>query len=145
MNQRVLVVDDERIIANTLEAILWNEGYEAKAAYSAEQALEMIVEWHPTFAIVDVVLPQLNGIEFSKLLHAQFPSCGLLLMSGATVTGELLDQAEKDGHKFDVIAKPAHPSILLEKIAEILRRAENPQVGFLSNKATALAPADIYF
>jgi DNA-binding response OmpR family regulator len=117
---RVLIVDDEQVIANTLEAILRSNGYEARTAYSAEQALELIAEWQPAFAIVDVILPQLNGIEFCKLLRAQFPACGFLLISGETLTGELLEQAEKDGQTFEVVAKPVHPNVLLERAAAML-------------------------
>jgi DNA-binding response OmpR family regulator len=119
MNHRVLIVDDEPNIANTLEAILRSTGYEAQAAHSAEQALEMIAEWPPAFAIVDVVLPGLNGIEFGKLLRARYPECGLCLFSGETRTGELLDEAEREGHQFEVIAKPVHPNVFLEKIAAV--------------------------
>lgn len=120
MSQRVLILDDEPVIANTLEAILRSAGYEAKATYSAEQALELIAGWQPDFAIVDVILPLLNGIEFSKLLRGSFPECGVLLFSGETRTAEILEQTEKEGYKFEVMAKPVHPEILLEKTAEAL-------------------------
>jgi DNA-binding response OmpR family regulator len=125
MNQRILIVDDEQIVANTLEAILRREGYEAKAVYSAEQALEQVAKWQPAFAIVDVVLPQLNGIELCKLLRAQFPACELLLISGETLTSELLVEAENDGHRFEIVAKPFHPGALLKKTEEMLARARD--------------------
>lgn len=128
MGQRVLIVDDEPNIANTFEAIFRSAGYEAKAAYSAEQALEVIAEWEPSVAIVDVILPLLNGIEFGKLLLSRFPECGLLLFSGQPCTCELIEQAEKEGHTFGVIAKPVHPSVLLEKTAEMLARTQERPV-----------------
>lgn len=126
MNHRVLIVDDEPNIANTLEAILRSAGYEAKATGSAEQALEVVADWQPALAIVDVILPLLNGIELSKLLRARFPECGLLLFSGETCTGELLEQAEKDGHKFEILAKPIPPGTLLAMTAAILTRGREP-------------------
>ncbi|MGD0445353.1 MAG: response regulator [Edaphobacter sp.] len=124
-------MDDERIIATTLEAILRCTGYEAKAACSAEEAIEVIAGWQPAFAIVDVVLPLLNGIELSKLLRAQIPDCGILLISGQTCTGELLEQAEREGYKFEVLAKPVHPSVLLEKTAEMLAHRRDQPVELL--------------
>lgn len=117
MKHQVLIVEDESIIANTLEAILRSAEYDAKAVGSAEQALELIREWKPTVALVDVILPSLNGIELGKLFSARFPECKLLLYSGATETAELLEQAEKEGYRFEIVAKPSHPNTLLEKIA----------------------------
>lgn len=55
---KVLVVDEERTIADTLAVIFSQGAYEARAAYSAEQALEIVAQWPPDLAILDVVLPK---------------------------------------------------------------------------------------
>ena len=55
--RRVLVVDDERSISDTLVKIFATNGYETRVAYTAEQAGEISVEWLPDLAIIDVVLP----------------------------------------------------------------------------------------
>jgi CheY-like chemotaxis protein len=64
--KRVLIVDDEHIIADTLVAIFSGAGYESRAAYSAEGALGLIPSWPPQLAIVDVILPGMNGIDFAN-------------------------------------------------------------------------------
>jgi DNA-binding response OmpR family regulator len=140
MNYRVLIVDDEPTIANTLEAILRSAGYDAKAVYSAEQALDLIAEWHPSAAIVDVILPGLNGIEFSKLLRARFADCGLLLFSGETHTGELLQQAEKEGYRFEILAKPVHPNELLERVAGLFARPPDRKIELLPEQLEGSTP-----
>jgi DNA-binding response OmpR family regulator len=62
----VLIVDDERTIADTLALIFSTRcGYETRAVYTAEEAMNMLAEWSPDLAIVDVVLPQMNGIDQS--------------------------------------------------------------------------------
>src|ERR1035437_9157359 len=66
--RKILIVDDERTIADTLALIFATNGYEARTAYSAEQALEMLDEWRPDLAVIDVVLPGMNGIEFAIFL-----------------------------------------------------------------------------
>jgi DNA-binding response OmpR family regulator len=76
---KILIVDDERTIADTLAVIFSQSGYETRAAYSSEQALEIIAEWLPDLAIIDVVLPLMNGIDLAILLRAQCPTCRLLL------------------------------------------------------------------
>ena len=65
---RVLIVDDERTIADTLVLIFSANGYETRASYSAEQALEIIADWLPDLAILDVVLPKMNGVDLAILL-----------------------------------------------------------------------------
>ena len=59
---RALFVDDEKIIADTLSKIFLDQGhYETRIAYSAEDALDLIADWQPELAILDVVLPKTHG------------------------------------------------------------------------------------
>ena len=111
---RVLCIDVEQMIADTMVKIFSAIGCEARAAYTAEQALEIISEWPPDLAIIEVVLPGMNGIDLAVLLNARFPVCRLLLVSGEYVTGDLLAEAKAKGHSFEVLAKPIHPLVLLE-------------------------------
>ena len=67
-DHKVLIVDDEHTIADTLDAIFSASGYETRTSYSAEQALEIVVEWQPDLAILDVVLPKMNGIDLAIFL-----------------------------------------------------------------------------
>src|SRR4051812_7720114 len=80
--RKILIIDDEPTIADTLAVIFSSSGYEARAVYSAEEALEKLEEWRPDLAIIDVVLPGMNGIEFAIFLKASYPRCQFLLFSG---------------------------------------------------------------
>jgi DNA-binding response OmpR family regulator len=62
-HHRVLIVDDERTTADTLALVFSSGGYETQTAYTTEQAIEVVAEWLPDLAIIDVVLPQTNGID----------------------------------------------------------------------------------
>jgi CheY-like chemotaxis protein len=62
-NPKVLVVDDEPIIADTLTMILATSGYDSRPAYSGEMALEMARSFKPDPLITDVVMPGISGIE----------------------------------------------------------------------------------
>ena len=79
---KILIVDDERVIADTLAVILEQRRYESRAAYSAEEALELIATWSPDLAILDVILPRMNGIDLAILLKAEYPTCLVTLFSG---------------------------------------------------------------
>lgn len=132
----ILIIDDERTIADTLDLIFSAGGYETRAAYSAEQALEIIAEWLPDLAIVDVVLPLMNGVNLAIFLTAQYPACRLLLFSGQSLTADLLAEAATKGYKFDILAKPVHPT-------EILERALNLLVANQSKRAQEVGASEV--
>lgn len=113
---KVLVVDDEHIIANTLSIILNTSGFEALAVYSGEAALQVFGSFHPDVVISDVVLTGMSGIEVAIALRTQRPNCKILLFSGQAATADLLHYAREQGHQFEVLAKPVHPSDLLAKL-----------------------------
>jgi DNA-binding NtrC family response regulator len=131
-SHRVLIIDDAQNVADTLALIFSKEGYDTKVAYSAEQAIEIIAEWVPDLAIVDVVLPRMNGLELAILLKDNHPDCRLLLFSGEEATGELVAGAAKEGNYFEVLAKPVHPVFILETAANLL--GPNP-TGYIANSA----------
>lgn len=106
-SHKILVVDDERTIADTLAIIFSQRGYDTRAAYSAEQALEIVAKWSPDLAILDVVLPKMNGIDLSILLSERLPKCQTLLFSGQALTKDLLAQAEKKGYTFAILVPNA--------------------------------------
>jgi DNA-binding NtrC family response regulator len=120
MKPKVIIVDDETNIGNSLAAIFASRGYESKMAFSAEQAIEIIAGWEPALAIVDVGLPKMNGIDLAIALKNGHPSCRVLLFSGQPNTADLLAQAEADGHLFEIVAKPAHPTVMLDRAAHLL-------------------------
>jgi CheY-like chemotaxis protein len=120
---RVLVVDDEHVIADTLVTIFSTAGLEAVAVYSAEEALALIPQWHPQIAIIDVHLPCMNGIDLAIRLKVEHPGCRVTLFSGYTSTADLLEKASRDGYSLEVLAKPVHPTELLNRIARELDSA----------------------
>ena len=119
-SRKIMVVDDEETIADTLALIFSSNGYDARSTYSAEQALETLEQWKPDLAIIDVVLPGMNGIEFAIFLKASYPGVHFLLFSGQPGTGGLLEEAKKKGHLFEILAKPLHPTFMLATVANML-------------------------
>ena len=113
---RVLVLDDACLVADTLAQIFLNSGYEARAVYAAEAALELLEsdEWIPALAIIDVQLPGMNGIKSAIILKAKYPDMRLRLFSGHALTADRIEEARQKGHLFEVIAKPTHPTVFLD-------------------------------
>ncbi len=113
---KVLVADDERVIADTLVIILNQAGFAATAAYSGLKAVELAESLKPDMLISDVIMPDLSGIEAAILIRKILPSCKILLFSGQAATADLLDKARSQGHEFEILAKPVHPQDLLAKL-----------------------------
>jgi DNA-binding NtrC family response regulator len=137
-NRRVLIVDDERTIADSLAKIFMNAGYEVCTAYTAEQACVLLPTWCPNLAIIDVHLPYMNGIDLAIFLKAAYPDCRLKLFSGQIETAELLERAIREGHTFEILAKPVHPTEFLNWAATDARVDEqNREPGGSSVESSA--------
>jgi DNA-binding response OmpR family regulator len=113
---KVLVADDERVIADTLAMILNQSGFEARAVYSGEKALELAATFSPDMLISDVIMADLNGIDAAIQLRAMLPKVKILLFSGQAATADLLETARSKGYDFEILAKPVHPQDLLNKL-----------------------------
>jgi len=118
--KRVLIVEDEKVVADTLGQILAANGYEIRVVYSGEDAVELISSWPPDVAILDVMLPKMNGIELALVLKEHLPNCHMLLFSGQPSVEVLMQKAKEEGHHFDVMAKPVHPTVMLDAISSLL-------------------------
>ena len=125
-NRRILIVDDEMAIADTLALIFKSQHYDARTAYSAERAIEILAEWRPDLAVLDVILPEMNGIDLAIVVKANYPVCHVLLFSGHANTAMLLEEAGKKGHQFEVLAKPVHPNVMLERASALLGESGEP-------------------
>ncbi len=115
--KRVLVVDDEPCIADSLSAILRHCGYQASAVYDAASALVLCQSCPPDLVISDVAMPRMNGIQMAIYIRQHYPNCKILLFSGTATTTDLLEDARRQGYSFELLAKPVHPSDLLAKLA----------------------------
>jgi DNA-binding response OmpR family regulator len=121
--RRILIVEDERVVADSLGQILRAHGYSIRIAYSAEAAIQLLVWWTPDLAILDVMLPNMNGIELAMGLRENYPECAILLFSGQPSVETLVEHARREGHEFEILAKPVHPSVMLDAVSTMLAPA----------------------
>jgi CheY-like chemotaxis protein len=113
--KRVLVVDDEDHVANTLVAILRERGYEAAASHDAIKALAHCEAWRPDL-VADVVMPGMNRIELAMVVKQLFPSCHILLVSDLATSEDFIQDAQRDGYDFELLTKPVRLAELLARI-----------------------------
>ena len=116
----VLIVDDERVIADTLSAILSKSGFATMAAYDGSSALTLAKNRTPDLLISDVMMPGMTGIELAITVKQTIPGCKILLFSGQAATVDLLEKARHDGYDFTTLTKPVHPTDMLRRISECL-------------------------
>lgn len=114
--RRVIVLDDEQTIANTLVVILNNAGFEATASFCGNEAVKLLESFPPDFLIADVIMPDISGMEVAIIVRDRFPKCKILLFSGQATTSDMLHVALSRGYEFEIVAKPVHPTFLLEKL-----------------------------
>jgi DNA-binding NtrC family response regulator len=117
--RRVLVLDDEQVIANTLALILNRSGFEAHAVYTAEAAIQSAREVSPDVLISDVIMDGTTGIDAAIRISEIAPHCRVILFSGQAATADLLERAQAGGHHFELLIKPVHPRTLLERLSQI--------------------------
>ena len=113
---KVLVVDDERVIADTLAMILNQSGFETRAVYSGEKAVEVASDFKPDMLICDVIMTGMNGIDAALSIRELLPRVKILLFSGQAATADLLENARAQGYEFEILAKPVHPQDLLNRL-----------------------------
>ena len=108
---KVLVVDDERVIADSLAMILNQSGFEARAVYSGEKALEAAPELKPDMLISDVIMAGLNGIDAAIRIRALLPQIKILLFSGQAATADLLERRAPRAMSSRFWPSPSIPTI----------------------------------
>jgi DNA-binding response OmpR family regulator len=113
---RVLIADDERVIADTLAIILNQSGFEARAVYSGEKAVELAADFKPEMLISDVIMGGLSGVDAAIRIREVLPQVKILLFSGHAATSDLLGGARAKGLEFEILAKPVHPQDLLARL-----------------------------
>ncbi len=117
MAYSLLVVDDEALTLRTISRALREEGYEVSLASSGEEALEVYTQEKPDLALLDVVLPGIDGIEVLRQIRKQNPAAIVLMMS-AYHQVERAVEAMKLG-AYDYLIKPFH----LADLSNTIRRA----------------------
>jgi CheY-like chemotaxis protein len=115
---RILVVDDEPLIADTLVQILNRNGFIADAAYDGRQAVEAARAIEPQIVLSDVLMPHLDGVEAAITIREFLPQTRIVLFSGQSATVELLASARQRGHDFELLPKPIHPTQLLKHLRQ---------------------------
>lgn len=119
MNNRILVLDDEQEIAEVIALYLQNDGYEVSVAYSGRQALQMIEEQQPDLALLDVMLPDIDGFRVLQKIREKYRFPVIMLTAKTEYTDKITGLTLGAD---DYIAKPFNPLELVARVKAQLRR-----------------------
>ena len=121
MGNKILIVDDERDIVETLVFMLKQKGYECIFANDGEEGLKLAKEEEPDLIILDVMMPKINGYKICRLLKydARYKKIPIIMI---TARGQEQDKAigEETGAD-EYITKPFEFSTVIEKIEKYLK------------------------
>jgi two-component system response regulator AtoC len=120
MSTRILIVDDDEALRDSLQLVLSSEGFEVVSARSGQEALELLASSAPEIVLCDLRMPGMDGMELLPELARRQPGATLILMS-AYGTEELALEAMKRG-AYDYLAKPFQPSEVLLAIRKAQER-----------------------
>jgi CheY-like chemotaxis protein len=119
--KRVLVVDDDRLVADTLALIFEKSGFNAKAAYSADQGLECSREFVPNLLLCDVTMPGRDGLSLVSDVTRELPACRILVLTGFySNLKNVREQVRKLSRPVGILTKPCQPSEVLREAALLL-------------------------
>ncbi|MFH2053407.1 MAG: sigma-54 dependent transcriptional regulator [bacterium] len=114
MNQRVLIIDDERNIRRTFQMVLSSEGFAVDLAETGEDGLARCRDHRPDVVVLDVRLPGMDGLEVLKRLHAADPDLPVIMISGHGTIATAVEATRLGA--FDFVEKPLSKERLLVAI-----------------------------
>jgi CheY-like chemotaxis protein len=122
--QRVLVVDDDRLVADTLSLIFEKSGFEARAAYSADEALECARDFIPHLMLCDVTMPARDGLSLVLDITRELPACRIIVLTGFySNLKSVREHARKLPRPVGILTKPCQPTELLRQAEALLASA----------------------
>jgi len=120
-NERVLVVDDESLVADTLGLIFRRRGFDCQVAYSGEEALERMQSFAPSLLLLDLSMPGMSGLDVARAVAVSHPECRVLIMTGHySKLPEAQAYANGLRHPIEFATKPVQPDALLKQASSML-------------------------
>ena len=114
--KRVMVVDDETFVAESLAEILRMEGFQTIAVTSGADAIKWAEIMEPDTVICDIAMPVMDGFETASEIRKVRPNCRIILFSGHAGIQSRLANARLKPSEFEFIAKPVKPEVITEML-----------------------------
>ena len=131
---RILVVDDDQAIRATVQAILEDEGYTVDVATTGKEAVTKTEEEIYNVALLDIRLPDMEGVELLRLMKDQIPKIRKIMITGYPSIQNAVEAVNKNADAY--LIKPVDVEVLLKTVKEQLRKQEDEKA-FSEDKVAA--------
>jgi DNA-binding NtrC family response regulator len=135
---RILVVDDDRNICDTLSLILESRGYDVDVARTGKAALEKSKTKAYDLAVLDVRLPDIEGTKLLRRMHETYPGMVKIMLTGYPETQNAIDAIKSGAEAY--FTKPVNPVRLIEAIEDRLEEMKEPKTS-IEERQTSHADA----
>ncbi|GHV06578.1 DNA-binding response regulator [Spirochaetia bacterium] len=122
MQGKILIIEDERELADIVFLYLSRDGFEPRIAESAETGLAVAGEWKPELVILDINLPGMDGFEFLQQFR-RTSSTPVLIVSARSSDEDQINGLGSGADEY--ISKPFSPKVLVARVRAVFRRARN--------------------
>jgi DNA-binding NtrC family response regulator len=119
-NHRVLIIDDERPVLMTLEALLKRHGYQVETAPTAAQGLKVLKSKSPTLVLLDLQLPDADGLEMLDRIKTELPEVQVIILTAHDSLHNAIESIKRGAYHF--ISKPYAPEELLSLVEKALEK-----------------------
>lgn len=122
--RRVLIVDDDHLVADTLALIFAKDGFDCRVAYDADEALECSRVFLPDLLLCDVTMPGRDGLALVCDITEELPSCRIIVLTAFySNLKSVREQSDKLLRPLSILTKPCQPSELLREASSMLASA----------------------
>jgi DNA-binding response OmpR family regulator len=123
MSARILLIDDDAAVRESLRLVLEASGHQVRSADSGDSGLDAAGDFHPDIILTDIIMPGCEGIETIMTLKTRYPAIRIIAMSGGGRVGnrDYLDLARDVGADA-VLQKPFDADAILDLVQAHLRR-----------------------
>jgi len=122
---RVLVVDDDHVIATTLAMVLNGSGFSAVAAFTGPEALRHAHASHFDILITDVMMEPIDGVKLAIAFRNVMPASHIFLFTGTSEAAQTMLAASNAGYDFRLFSKPLEPAHIIETLRSLCLPAQS--------------------
>ena len=119
-NRRILIIDDERPILMTLEALLGRHGFHAETAATASSGMRLLQSKSPAVVLLDLQLPDADGLHMLEQIKADHPDTQVIIMTAHDSLNNAIESIKRGAYHF--VSKPYAPEELLSLVEKALEK-----------------------
>ncbi len=145
MAQKVLIADDQIASRRMFEMVLAREGYDVITVDSGAKVLDMVKEKHPDIALIDAIMPEVDGYQVCEMLRnsPNLKQLPVILLAGKHEAFDKERGMKAVGAEAAILSKPAKSNVIIAKVQEFLAQPEKETVTAASGESDLLATTNV--